>query len=130
MLLNSALEKYISDLDEVIHCLEDAYIEMYEMEILTRNRLNIRLRIRMGDGSLLELNEATVSEDNSIRHLGYRHHFQDGKNNLIFRYDNTPHFPHLKSHPDHKHLENEVVEAAKPDIEFVIREAADFINPL
>ena len=127
MLLNSSLEKYISDLDKVIHCLEDAYVEVYEIEILTNDRLNLRLRIRIGYGFLLELNEAAVAEQHFIRHLGYRYHFQNGHNNLIFRYDNTPHFPKLKSHPDHKHLINEVVEAKKPDIGSVIREASDFI---
>ena len=128
MLLNSALEKYISDLDDVIHSLEDAYVEAYYVEALTEDRINIRLRIRMIDGFLLELNEAAIAEDHFIRHLGYRYHFQDGQNNLIFRYDNTPHFPHLNSHPDHKHLINEVVEASKPNIESVIREASEFIR--
>jgi hypothetical protein len=128
MLLNIGLEKYVSNLDGMIHRLEDAYVELYEIEVLTKDRLNIRLRIRVGDGFLLELNEAVVEKDRFIHHLGYRYHFQDGQNNLVFRYDNTPHFPQLKSHPDHKHLKDEVIEAEKPDIEALIREVLDFLR--
>jgi len=125
MLLNTALEKYISDVDEAIHRLEDAYIELYEVEVLTSERLNIRLRIRMCGGFLLELNEAVIAEEKFIHQLGYRYHFQDANNNLVFRYDNTHHFPELKSFPNHKHLTDGVVEAEKPDIVSVIKEASE-----
>ena len=69
----------------------------------------------------MELNESVVAED-EIKHLGYRYHFQDEKNSLIFRYDNTPHFPKLKSFPDHKHTKNEIVESNRPSILNVINE--------
>nr|WP_253881088.1 MULTISPECIES: DUF6516 family protein [Microcystis] len=36
--------------------------------------------------------------------LDYRYHFQDEQNNLVFRYDSTPHFPNLSTFPHHKHL--------------------------
>ena len=41
---------------------------------------------------------------------------------LIFRYDNVPHFPQIKSYPHHKHVENEVTESHIPDLFAVIRE--------
>ncbi len=125
MLLNSTLQKYIVTLEKAVRSLDEAYVELYEEEVITEDRLNIRLRIRMSDDFLLELNEAVVAEEQLIRHLGYRYHFQDGQNNLIFRYDDTPHFPELSSFPHHKHLKKKVIEAKKPDLSSVIAEASD-----
>ena len=123
MLLNPVLEKYLSDLEKAIRGLIDAYIERYEEEVLTSDRINVRIRIRMANESLLEVNEAVVADGNRIRHLGYRYHLQDGKNNLIFRYDNTPHFPELPSYPHHKHLPDKVHESEEPDLLKVLNEA-------
>ena len=128
MLLNPALEKYLADLGLAIHGLIDAYIERYEEEVITSDRINVRIRIRMANESLLEINEAVVADNNHIRHLGYRYHLQDGKNNLIFRYDNTPHFPELSSYPHHKHLPDKVHVSEEPDILDVINEAWSLAN--
>lgn len=123
MLLNPALEKYLSDLEMATRRLIDAYIERYEEEVITSDRINVRIRIRMANEFLLEINEAVVADRNRIRHLGYRYHLQDGENNLLFRYDNTPHFSELKSYPHHKHLPDKVRETEEPDILDVINEA-------
>jgi hypothetical protein len=57
-------------------------------------------------------------------HLGYRYPFQDHQNNLIFRYDNTPHFPDVKSFPHHKHNPDKVVTVdEEPSIPLIIEEA-------
>ncbi len=45
------------------------------------------------------------------------------QNNLVFRYDNTPHYPDLTSFPHHKHLQNNVIVADEPFIINVIEEA-------
>jgi Family of unknown function (DUF6516) len=44
-----------------------------------------------------------------LPYIDYRYHFQDAQNNLIFRYDSTPHFPELHSFPHHKHLPDQVI---------------------
>jgi hypothetical protein len=72
---------------------------------------------------MLELNEAIISEENQIIHMGYRYHFQDRKNRMVFRYDNTPHFPELDTYPHHKHIYKTVVPADQPTIFAVIKEA-------
>ena len=98
-------------------------MEHYQEEILTARRINLRIRIRFSQGFLLEVNEAVVAEAGAIRHLDYRYHFQDDQNRVIFRYDNTPHFPELKNFPHHKHLESEVVDCEKQSILQVLKEA-------
>ena len=96
------LEKYLLDIEKAIQSLE-CYIEKYEEEFLNNERVNPRIRLRFKNGYLLEINEAIVVESQSLSHLAYRYHFQKEKNDLIFRYDNTPHFPHLDGFPHHLH---------------------------
>lgn len=122
-MLHDLLSRYLEELEGVIRELEGAYVENYEEEILAANRANLRIRVRFQTGHLLELNEAAIVEAGHIRHLGYRYHFQDQENRLLFRYDNTPHFPDLNSFPDHKHLQNKVSPVEKPSILKVIEEA-------
>ena len=73
MLLNPVLENYLSDIESAIRRLIGAYIERYEEEVMNSDRVNIRIRIRMANESLLEINEAVVADSNRIRHLGYRY---------------------------------------------------------
>jgi hypothetical protein len=117
------LSQYLGDIEDSIRRLERANVERYEEEILTSSRANLRIRVRFLSGHLLEVNEAIVIEADQIKHLDYRYHFQDQQNNLIFRYDNTPHFPDLKSFPHHKHLKNKVEDSDEPLILDVIKEA-------
>ena len=121
-MLLDALVRYLEDIESAVCKLSDVYVEQYEEEYLTPDRVNLRIRIRFAKGYLLELNEATLVERGNIKHLGYRYHFQDEKNELIFRYDNTPHYPNLKSFPHHKHSSREVIAAEKPSIPTILEE--------
>jgi len=122
-MLLDLLSQYLGDVVAEVRELEDAKVERYEEEILASNRMNLRIRVRFLSGYLLELNEAAIVEAGHIRHLGYRYHFQNSQNNLVFRYDNTPHFPEINSFPHHKHLKDNVVAVDKPSIFKVIEEA-------
>ena len=116
------LTQYLGSVGDAIRNLEGAYVERYEEEIVASDRVNLRIRIRFPSGHLLELNEAIVGEGGKIKHLGYRYHFQDGEYNLVFRYDNTPHFPEIATYPHHKHLPAETVPNHQPSIIEVIEE--------
>ena len=122
-MLHEALRTYLKDVEKAILSLNDAYIERYEEEILTQERTNLRIRVRFQRGYLLELNEAVIVHLASIEHLSYRYHLQDAEHHLVFRYDDTPHFPKLKSFPHHKHEDDIVIESIKPSIIQVIAEA-------
>jgi hypothetical protein len=122
-MLHNLLSQYFGDIEDSIRRLESANVERYEEEVLSSSRANLRIRVRFLTGHLLEVNEAIVIEADQIKHLGYRYHFQDQQNNLIFRYDNTPHFPGLKSFPHHKHTKNKVEDSDEPLIFNVIKEA-------
>lgn len=122
-MLHEALANYLRTVEQTIHEYRHAYVERYIEEILTPERLNLRIRLRLENGNLLEINEAAVIEDDYLVPLDYRYHCQDSRNRLIFRYDNTPHFPGLPSFPHHKHLPDTVIPSNKPDISSVVEEA-------
>ena len=123
-MLPNLLSRYLANIEDAISTLADSYVEHYNEEIITANRINLKIRIRFSSGHLLELNEAVIVEEGNIKHLSYRYHFQDGQNNLVFRYDNTPHFQEIESFPHHKHVQNKVIEADKPSILHIIEEAS------
>ncbi|MDE2800441.1 MAG: DUF6516 family protein [Gemmatimonadota bacterium] len=124
-MLHEILSDYLEKVTQAILQCSDAYVERYVEEILTPERVNLRIRLRFDQGHLLEINEAVVVEDNSLVSLDYRYHCQDENNRLIFRYDSTPHFPNLSSFPHHKHLPDTVIPSAKPDINQIIKEAEE-----
>ena len=128
-MLRDALVHYLEDIESAVRELNDVYVEHYEEEYLASDRVNLRIRIRFATGYLLELNEAAILEGGNIRHLGYRYHFQDTKNQLIFRYDNTPHYPNLKSFPHHKHAKRKVIAVEKPSIPNVLEEVTSIAQP-
>ena len=126
-MLHEVLANYLNEVETALRTLTDCHTEKYEEEILSPERINLRVRIRFSKGYLLELNEAAIIDTQKLRFLSYRFHFQDKNNKLIFRYDNVPHFPDIETFPEHKHLQNEVVAATKPTIAEVITEMIDFL---
>ncbi len=124
-MLHEILSDYLEKVTQAILQCRYAYVERYVEEILTPERVNLRIRLRFDQGHLLEVNEAVVVEDNSLVSLDYRYHCQDENNRLIFRYDSTPHFPDLSSFPHHKHLPDTVISSDKPDIVQIVKEAEE-----
>lgn len=122
-MLDELLARYLREIETAVRLIRGGYVEHYEEEILETDRVNLRVRIRFEKGCLLEINEAVIVESGVIRHIGYRYHFQDHRNSLVFRYDNTPHFPDIRNFPHHKHLPDRVVETVKPSVLEVIEEA-------
>ena len=122
MLPHDSLERYFVEIEAGVAQLP-AYTESYVEEILTAVRANLRIRLRFKNGALLEINEALIVENGALKTLGYRYHLQRADSELMFRYDNTPHFPDLPSYPHHKHLSDAVIAASKPDLLDVLQEA-------
>lgn len=122
-MLHSLLSSYLYRVEESVEALKSVHVERYVEEVLTPQRVNLRIRIRFEQGSLLAINEAVTVENDRLIWLDYRYHYQDAENSLIFRYDSTPHFPDLPTRPHHKHLPHDVVASQKPDLVLVIAEA-------
>ena len=127
-MLLQLLSDYLNQVEQAIVQCENAYVERYQEEILTSQRANLRIRLRFKQTHLLEINEAIVITDNYLEFLDYRYHLQDEKTNLVFRYDNTPHFPNLSTFTHHKHFPNDVISCQKPEITQVLKEATELLR--
>ena len=83
----------------------------------------IRADIRFMDNSLLHFRELWVWQNDQPFKKAYTYHYQREDETIVFRYDNAPHFPHLPTAPNHKHVgENKVVAANAPDLESILKE--------
>ncbi|HEX9972615.1 MAG TPA: DUF6516 family protein [bacterium] len=60
----------------------------------------------------------------------YSYHFQDDKGNMIFRYDNAPHWIDLENFPFHKHLPHKVIESKPMNLEKVFYEIKIYMEKL
>jgi len=98
-MLHELLVHYLNTIEQTILAYSDLYIDRYTEEILTRDRANLRIRIRIEQNNLLKINEAIVIIDDRLTTLDYHYHYQNEQNQLIFRYDSTPHFPNLVTPP-------------------------------
>ncbi len=127
-MLLKLLSDYLNQVEQAIVQCENAYVEPYQEEVLTSQRAKLRIGLRFKQIHLLEINEAIVITDNYLEFLDYRYHFQDEKNNLVFRYDSTPHFPNISTFPHHKHLPNDVISCHKPEITQVLKEATELLR--
>jgi len=125
--MNGILD-YFERVQALISGLSRVEIERYDEQVLSGERGNLRIRLRFFDNSLLEISEAIYINEGTFTWLSYRYHYQHPDASIIFRYDNTPHHPEIKTHPDHKHTEQSVVSAARPDIESVIAEVKKHIR--
>lgn len=124
---HDALLNYLGEVEDAVGDLAAAYVEFYEEEFIAADRVNLRIRVRFYNGFLLQLNESVIYQ-NRLEHLGYRYHFQGKSNEIIFRYDNTPHFPDLPNFPHHKHQKAGVEPSGPPSILNAIAEAAKISN--
>ena len=61
-MLHDILVQYLRSVENAVRRQADSYVERYEEEHLTSNRVNLRIRIRFADGYLLELNESAIVE--------------------------------------------------------------------
>lgn len=52
----------------------------------------------------------------------YKYHYMNKDKDMIFRYDNAPHFQNLQTFPHHKHTSHGVIESAEPNLEMVLSE--------
>lgn len=117
-----------------LHRLYDTIISRryIEVEQLTFNNQSnrrgaIRGRLKFHDGSLLDFGEVTILQNSQIVKLRYAYHYQNASGEVIFRYDNAPHYPNLPTHPHHKHVGETVEPAQAPDLSEILREIEQLI---
>ena len=88
----------------------------------------LRGDVHYNDGSHLHFREL-VTTDPSVQLISYTYHYMSADGTLIFRYDDSGHFPHLPSAPHHKHIaQNDVIASSVPDLKSVLEEIERLIR--
>lgn len=62
-----------------------------------------RYRLRLADGSILEMFERFNVVAGQVQVTKYSFHWQDASGRLRKRWDNAPHHPEVSTHPHHVH---------------------------
>ena len=115
------IEKHLDEIDKVI---KDDFLVFFSdiQKVYTSpNSAYIKAKVRFIDNSLLNLfQHVCLKESEPV--INYRYHYMDSKNNLIFRYDNAPHYPDTSTFPHHKHIPSGTVRSEMPSIRNLITE--------
>jgi hypothetical protein len=124
-----SLYHYLVRLEAVLHSRQDIELELLQVDVVT---IGVRFRgeLRFYNGSRLSIVEQLEPVGHrDYKRIAYKYHYHDSQGSLIFRYDNSPHYPHLATFPDHKHIGDEVIEAEPPDLNDVLTEIDAIIYP-
>ncbi len=105
------------------------YIEIEQLifNYASNRRGSIIGQLKFYDGSFLEFGEVLIMRDRQIEKVRYPYHYQSESGELIFRYDNAPHYPNLSTHPHHKHIGLTVAPTEAPDLSNVLHEIEQLI---
>lgn len=98
------IEAYLEAVKE--RCVTDPLVIQFSVARERSTVMNgyLRARLALADGSQLEFSEYVQrSSDGTITMVTYSYHWADANQELIARWDNTPHFPNLPGFPDHMH---------------------------
>lgn len=120
---------YLARLEDTLRSRRDITIEALRLTLTTIGAI-FEANLRFHDGSWLRVvEEIERTERQTVRRVNYSFHYQRADGILVFRYDNSPHYPSLSIFPDHKHQGATVVEAKSPDLADVLREIDALIYP-
>ena len=92
----------------------------FHSEIIDTNFGYFKAKLIFSNNSKLFLFELTEIKNEKQHVEKYRYHYQDSEEKLIFRWDNAPHFPKMKSFPHHFHVGHKAKESFRPSLQEVL----------
>ena len=122
-----SIEAYLQSLLTTIAAAPNVYSSDVALDQRGPQAGLIRGDVYFADGSLLHFRELVDLETEPIR-LMYSYHYQRADSSLVFRYDDTPHYPELPNFPHHKHAgqEQNVIASTPPNLPAVLEEIGRF----
>ena len=100
---------YFSEIQSLIR--SSIFVENVDVEYEVKSRSVgiVHGIVGMIDGSTLKFMELVNIKRDKVIHLKYRFHLMNVNDEMVFRYDNTPHHLEIATHPHHKHVKGEEV---------------------
>jgi hypothetical protein len=128
-----SLYGYLVRLETLLRSRQDIVVDRLWVEVATVLTL-FTCELRFSDGSRLSVTEQLEPfGQRDFERTAYKMNYLDPDGKLIFRYDNSPHYPHLSTFPDHKHVGGRpgsaVFEAEPPDLSDVLAEIDAIVYP-
>jgi len=121
------LKRYLYRLYDTIISRGYIEIERLDFDELPSRQGIIAGRVKFHDGSLLDFDEVILLQDEQLVKLRYAYHYQNKSGEMIFRYDNAPHYPNIFTYPHHKHVGSTVEPAQVPDLSDILHEIEELI---
>ena len=128
----SQLHHYLARLHDTIRSRQEIIVELleiYDRSDQAGKSSEFYALLRFYDDSQLQVTEKLIVEQFVIFKSRYSYHYQASDDSLLFRYDNAPHYPQLKTYPHHTHIGEEVFESQPPDLGDVLREIDALLYP-
>ena len=100
----------------------------FHSEIIDFDKGFFKAQLDFYDDSKLFVFESDLIINGKALIENYRYHYQNSNGKLIFRWDNAPHFPKLKSFPHHVHIGNSVKQCRQPTLKEVLLQVIEKIE--
>ena len=73
----------------------------------------IRVKTELTNGDGLDLFEYYILDEGKVKLDKYSFHWQDGKRDLVRRWDNAPHHPAVRNFPHHVHFGKQEIRSGR-----------------
>ena len=83
----------------------------------------VKARADLVDGSVLYVRELIATTASK-----YAYQWQRADGTMRLRWDNAPHHRHISTHPDHKHVDRDVLPSFRVSVEDVLEEIGAALN--
>jgi len=103
--------------DTLIHSIRlSSWVIQEELSFMRidENSAYIKGELYLNTGFVLHMAEFVSLQNEQLIREKYRYHLQDAHQRRIARWDNAPHYPGVRTFPNHRHGSDDRVEASEP----------------
>jgi hypothetical protein len=123
----SAIEEYVEETEKLINQLPYRLSTKIHAENRGEVALYLRGEIVFANRSELHFREYFITIP-KFRKIAYSYHYQNNDKELIFRFDNTEHYPDVSTYPHHKHLKDKVLPSKEISLQEIVNEIITIIS--
>jgi hypothetical protein len=116
------IEKYFLQIEHIIQDIPNIRSLSVKKKIYNVRQGHITGSVIFENGYRLDF--AEVKNADLKPKIKYRYQYMNDEMESVFRYDNAPHHPDIKTFPHHKHERDEVKESDEPSLYDVLTEIA------
>lgn len=124
---DKVLKKFVEEIDAAITSSPIVLSSNIQKYFGPHNTVYLKGSLTLVDSSVLDIAIFITKSHNTLVIDKYRLHYMNSNQDMIFRYDNSPHHAEIDTYPHHKHLPGRVVRATMPSLTDVLYEISAII---